>query len=537
MFTSSQALTCRPDLSTGRLALAAMLCLSAPAQGLGYAGYIVTDLGKPLLSEVTGINNRGQVIGNAVSNGGFTGIYTSNAWLYSAGAWGQLTPPAGFESFFASGINDSGAITGALASCASAFSCSQAFVFSNGVFTPLGVLVGNLPGTSAGAAINSAGTVAGNSQPAPGPWEYANGVVTQLIFPGSPESIVSGINANGVIAGTTFVSPPPMVDAPSTASAFVYDHGTVTSIGTLGHPALPVVSDSYANAINASGQVVGQSTSDSGDEHAFLYTNGTFTDLGTLGGRQSAATAVNVAGQAVGDSALSDGVHYSRFVYADGQIRDLASLIDPSTGDWAVLSVGGINDAGQIPVIACMPGDCHVLMLSPATTVVEYQNTQDFPSSPGGHFFYTANPGEQALVDSGAEGHFVRTGRTFNSGGPHPLCRFYGSVSPGPNSHFYTISDAECDGLIAMQQTPIPANTQQWNYEGVAFTGTPPQGDGTCPAGTTAVYRAYNNAYPLSGPKNPWDSAHRLSTNHTDIQQLVTQFGWRDEGVVFCAPI
>jgi hypothetical protein len=167
-------------------------------------------------------------------------------------------------------------------------------------------------------------------------------------------------------------------------------------------------------------------------------------------------------------------------------------------------------------------------------TVVEYQNVQDFPGSPAGHFFYTDNATELALLDSGVEGHFVRTGRTFRSGGSKPSCRFYGSVRPGPNSHFYTISDSECNVLKGMQRVPTPGDVQQWNYEGVAFTETPTQGDGTCPSGTVGVYRAYNNAYSSSG-KKPWDSAHRYSTNHDDIQQLVNQFGWVDEGVVFCA--
>ena len=53
----------------------------------------------------------------------------------------------------------------------------------------------------------------------------------------------------------------------------------------------------------------------------------------------------------------------------------------------------------------------------PAATIVEYRNTADFPTSPGGHFFYSADPGEQGYVDSGAAGAFVRTGRSIKIGG------------------------------------------------------------------------------------------------------------------------
>src|SRR2546425_4682360 len=95
--------------------------------------------------------------------------------------------------------------------------------------------------------------------------------------------------------------------------------------------------------------------------------------------------------------------------------------------------------------------------------IVEYVDTTDFPSSPGGHFFYSADPAEQNFVDGGGAGHFARTGKSYNVGGPIPVCRFYGSVSPGPNSHFFTADGQECAALRASQITPIPENLPQWN--------------------------------------------------------------------------
>ncbi|MEO8134863.1 MAG: S41 family peptidase [Betaproteobacteria bacterium] len=175
----------------------------------------------------------------------------------------------------------------------------------------------------------------------------------------------------------------------------------------------------------------------------------------------------------------------------------------------------------------------------PATgTIVEYVDRNDFPDTPGGLFFYTSDPTEQSVVDVGAAGAFFRTGRNFAAGGPTPVCRFYGSVTPGPNSHFYTVDPAECSGLMAAQVKPTPAAIQQWNYEGLDFKTSVPVGNGagrTCPAGTVPVLRAYNNAFPLSGPRNPWDSNHRFTRFQADIDALVGQ-GWRDEGVVLCAP-
>ena len=169
-------------------------------------------------------------------------------------------------------------------------------------------------------------------------------------------------------------------------------------------------------------------------------------------------------------------------------------------------------------------------------TVVEYVDRDDFPNAPGGLFFYSSDPAEQSVVDVGAAGAFFRTGRTFTAGGATPVCRFYGSVTPGPNSHFFTVDPAECAELRAAQVTPAPKTTQQWNFEGNGFSTSVPSAPQVCPSGTVAVRRAYNNAYPAAGPKNPWDSNHRFARAQADIDAMVAK-GWRDEGVVFCAPV
>ena len=163
------------------------------------------------------------------------------------------------------------------------------------------------------------------------------------------------------------------------------------------------------------------------------------------------------------------------------------------------------------------------LAVAPATqaqvataTVIEYVNQGDFARTPGGQFFYSADLNEQQTVDVGNAGQFFRTGRTYAAGGASPVCRFYGSIAPGPNSHFFTVDTNECSGLKAAQIVPTPATVPQWNFEGNGFTTTATIRDATtgalsCPAGTTAVLRAYNNAFPGTGGKNPWDSNHRFS--------------------------
>ena len=159
--------------------------------------------------------------------------------------------------------------------------------------------------------------------------------------------------------------------------------------------------------------------------------------------------------------------------------------------------------------------------------VVEFYNTNL------DNYFITANSSEAAAIDGGSAGPgWIRTGNTFKSGGSTSVCRFYGSQSPGPNSHFYTVDSGECQGLKD-QQIPTgdsrKLTTKSWNFESLDFVSTPATNQ-TCPTGTTPVYRAYNNGF-----SRGVDSNHRITSSLTAIGEVVTR-GWSNEGVVMCAP-
>ncbi|CAH1083720.1 Delta-60 repeat domain-containing protein [Candidatus Nitrotoga sp. 1052] len=156
--------------------------------------------------------------------------------------------------------------------------------------------------------------------------------------------------------------------------------------------------------------------------------------------------------------------------------------------------------------------------------VVEFYNTNL------DHYFITADASEAAGIDGGSAGPgWIRTGNSFKSGGSTPVCRFYGSQFPGPNSHFYTLAGVECDGLKQLQAI-TPATQKRWNFESLDFISTPPT-NGICPTGTAPVYRAYNNGFARGV-----DSNHRFSSAGAAIQDVVMR-GWINEGVVMCAPI
>ncbi len=156
------------------------------------------------------------------------------------------------------------------------------------------------------------------------------------ITPGvvTPTSRVGGINASGMIVGAAQFGD---ASAPFRAFLTTADNKT-TNLGTLGG------SYSSATAVNAAGQVVGESNNtDDSTKQAFLYANGQLTGLGTLGGGYSSANAINNAGQVVGYSTTANEANTHAFLYSGGKMTDLGTL---PGGNYSAAT--GINDAGAV---------------------------------------------------------------------------------------------------------------------------------------------------------------------------------------------
>jgi probable HAF family extracellular repeat protein len=100
-------------------------------------------------------------------------------------------------------------------------------------------------------------------------------------------------------------------------------------------------------------------------ERAALWQEGTWTVVGPLG---SGATAINDSGQVVGFMPSPGGpTRNHAFLYADGALTDLNSLIPPGSG-LTLFSASAINDAGQIVGLAYGAGGGiipHAFLLTP----------------------------------------------------------------------------------------------------------------------------------------------------------------------------
>jgi probable HAF family extracellular repeat protein len=147
---------------------------------------------------------------------------------------------------------------------------------------------------------------------------------------GSPNIYATGINNSGEVVGYT--------STPSGQQAVAWNALGVATV----LPALGGV-NSQANAINDAGQIVGTSTTETGifaPLHAALWSNGTVKDLGALSGQNSSGYSINQSGVIVGQSSNGDPF---ALVWINDQISYL-----PGTGSQLRSGAAGVNAAGEI---------------------------------------------------------------------------------------------------------------------------------------------------------------------------------------------
>ncbi len=307
--------------------IATALLVPALTAGVAAAGthrlhYTIKDLGTlgGLESYGYGINNRGQVTGEASTAGGAV-----HAFIYGRRGGMQDLGTLGGNFSWGNSINDFGQVTGEYYD---GFDSSyHAFLFSASTGTEdLGII----------------GT------------DFSQG---------------QGINDSGQVAGVYYDD-----NAGEAANyhAFIDSPGTVMKdLGTLGAPGY---SWSYGLAINNFGQVTGWSStattgtpglSNSAPVHAFLYEAWTgMEDLGTLGGTNSYGYSINIRGHVTGYSDIPGDSGQHAFLYRDGKMIDLNTLL-PRSSRWTLLAGYGINDRGQITGYGLIKGQTHAFLMTP----------------------------------------------------------------------------------------------------------------------------------------------------------------------------
>jgi probable HAF family extracellular repeat protein len=139
------------------------------------------------------------------------------------------------------------------------------------------------------------------------------------------QSRAVAINNRGQVAGS------------SCHHAFVWQNGTMRSLGTLGHPR------SDPLAINERGQIVG-SCGDADPRRPFIWEEGRLRDFGTPPNSDfSEAVAINDRGQVIGESGIYTDTPFATIAYAvlwqHGEVR----YLDPRGGQEPV----AINNRGQ----------------------------------------------------------------------------------------------------------------------------------------------------------------------------------------------
>ena len=335
-----------------RLRLPCLLAfLVASATSASAQGFKVTDLGSVGgdQSFASAVNNRGEVLGGWSWSTDVLG--NSYSFLYSRrGAINAYLLP---DTTASAALNDRGQIAGALPT-GPGTAIAATYDRAVGVVV-LGTLGGRM---SMARAINNAGQVAGWSY-LPGTFVshaflYSDGVMTDIGLIGR-DSYASGINDSGTVVGAFLDS-----EGSVTQHAFVYRDGVMSAINPFNQPD----NLSHALGINNNGLIIGQARV--GDVwHGFIYSDECATDVAPMDDcltdlGEYLPASINNNGDVVGYSQVTGRA----FLYSNGTIQDLTSRLPRNSG-WQLLVALDINDHGQIAGYAMRNGKVSAVLLTP----------------------------------------------------------------------------------------------------------------------------------------------------------------------------
>lgn len=202
------------------------------------------------------------------------------------------------------------------------------------------------------------------------------------------------------------------------------------------------------------------------------------------------------------------------------QVSATVRMADPTTGAITPVCPNAPTQAATLVVLA---------QAAPTQTapLIEFYNAGL------DHYFMSQDPKEISDLDTGVHPGWSRTGQRIPAYTLHgsdnrgrQVGRYYAPPSTGIDSHFYTASNREIQGMQAAGMLSV------WGLEGVVFEiPTPDTQTGTCLPGQVSVYRLWNQRS---------DSNHRYTIDPVIRDQMIAR-GWESEGygpnaVVMCAP-
>lgn len=281
-------------------------------------------------SQGFGINDNGVVVGQAATSGDAA----LHAVMWINGVATDLDP-AGTDSA-AYAVNNSDQIVGKGDRLGGG---SDAMLWDSGTATNLGIDMSAV-GSSVAWDINDNGLVVGQGSLGPGfakgfVWSGPGAGIVAGSIPGYMGGANYGVNNDGTVVGSSFF----FGDPDDAHLATLDGHGDYSSVQI--SPAGFLFAQ--ARAVNNSGVIMGHSGSPMGGPwNACIFNadhDNTIQSLGTLPDLEtSEGFDINDQGVMVGWATDDDFVLDAHaWVYADGQMTDLNTLLDPGQTDWIVL--------------------------------------------------------------------------------------------------------------------------------------------------------------------------------------------------------
>jgi probable HAF family extracellular repeat protein len=323
--------------------------------------YTLTDIGTigGKNSGASGISSNGFVTGGS-STEGEASVY---AFIYRNGKITSLGDLGGTSSVGWS-VNASGDVVGYFYGSTVNPTLPNAYLYQEGTIAPVPTPANFV---SYGYSINDSGeyivisSEIGTSLTST--FIYSAGTTKTISAAGYTSVVGTAINAQGQVTGAARLL------ADNSSHAFLYSG---TQLIDLGVPTNSTYNaGSYGNAISNTGVVVGQAWNSSGNaDHAFLAQIGSNIDIGTLASPYnygSVATGVNSDLDVVGYSTTTSGNPHG-FLYSNGLMTDLNTLVRGPLAKYVTLTdPAGINDAGQIASdgIDSRTGAGHAYLLNP----------------------------------------------------------------------------------------------------------------------------------------------------------------------------